>query len=94
MAPPVLCLLESTKSVLEGYEKVRLGVSNGRPVIAIPPCRSADRPQYSFPNIRGKSFSFPNGSFSFDFAGDKAGKRIIIDIRDLDAWVEKTKATL
>jgi excisionase family DNA binding protein len=24
----------------------------------------------------------------------RRGKRIIIDIRDLDAWVEKTKATL
>jgi hypothetical protein len=73
VAPPVLCFLESTKSVLEGYEKVRLGVSDGRRVIAIPLYCSAYRPQYSFPNIRGKSFSFPNGSLLFDFAGDKAG---------------------
>jgi hypothetical protein len=73
VAPPVLCFLESTKSVLEGHEKVRLGVSDGRRVIAIPPCRSADRPQYSFPNFRGKSFRFPNGSLPFDLAGNKAG---------------------
>lgn len=73
MAPGVLCFLESTKSVLEGYEKVRLGVSNGRRVIAVPLRCSADRPQYSFPNIRGKIFSFPNGSLPFELAGDKAG---------------------
>jgi hypothetical protein len=68
VAPAVLCFLESTKSVLEGYEKVRLGVSNGRRVIAVPLHCSADRPQYSFPNIRGKSLSFPNGSLPFDLS--------------------------
>src|SRR5215472_4523707 len=65
ITPPVFSFLESTKSVVERYQKIRLGVPDGRRVIALPLQCFADRPQYSFPNVPCQSLRFPKGSFPF-----------------------------
>jgi len=69
----VFSFLESTKSVVERYQKIRLGVPDGRRVLAVPLQCFADRPQYSFPNLPCQSLSFPKGSFPFDLASDYGG---------------------